>query len=187
MLTLDDNLIYDPTVVVDYIIQGVNVPLKYLGLRGNRLSEVDKIRMAKLMVSEVKDRALLEETTIVELGQISVVDEEVLKYVEMLNYKNTEIMVNLEQKSGRRAVTRLKGFMLDDYRKSSQPSPLDVQLSLNREWELCDQEGILLASNFQKRRKTSARRSQIIKSILINNSFLGRSEDMGGLDLDRDV
>lgn len=55
-INLDKNLISEPDVLVNFIIEGLNVPVRYLSVRNNKFSEVDKIRMAKLIVNEVQDR-----------------------------------------------------------------------------------------------------------------------------------
>lgn len=58
---------------MSYIIEAENVPVRYLSLRNNKISELDKIRMAKLIISELRERTDDVFVTI-DFGQISVVD-----------------------------------------------------------------------------------------------------------------
>ena len=60
---------------MNYIIEGENVPIRYLSIKNNRVSEVDKIRMAKLIISEVRERKDGGPMGVVDFGYISVVDE----------------------------------------------------------------------------------------------------------------
>ena len=51
------------------------MPIRYLSIKNNRVSEVDKIRMAKLIISEVRERKDGGPMVVVDFGYISVVDE----------------------------------------------------------------------------------------------------------------
>lgn len=65
---------------MSYIIEAEDVPVRYLSLRNNKISELDKIRMAKLIISELRERTDDFFVTI-DFGQISVVDSEVQQYI----------------------------------------------------------------------------------------------------------
>lgn len=116
-LYLDDNLIKDADLICDYIIDAVNVPLRYLHVGGNLFNAVDVVRLAKMQVRNLREKGS-QDLCLVDVGPVATVDFEVEQYAQLLweSRQKWKITPTRQNKV--------------------------AELTANPEWEICNEAGM---------------------------------------------